>query len=221
MSTATGGTLPEFDVPAWIRGLIFDCDGTLVDTLPLHYAAWEETFAEWGLSCPLEFLLRHNGKPTDLIVALYNAEFSQALDIKKFTEDKERRTYALLDQAQHSLTQHFKVQSLDGFGCTGMSAAICAAAQPLSSSPLRSMRRGASTLTRAAARSRRSTMGNTARVEAYRYGAFGTRPDSIDETTDVATVEDDKVADVNAIRQAMPFYGPLKARCEAAAEAAV
>ncbi|MEZ6037680.1 MAG: NAD-dependent epimerase/dehydratase family protein [Planctomycetota bacterium] len=53
------------------------------------------------------------------------------------------------------------------------------------------------------------------------YGAFGTRPDSIDETTDVATVEDDKVADVNAIRQAMPFYGPLKARCEAAAEAAM
>ncbi|MFN0079141.1 MAG: DNA mismatch repair protein MutS [Prosthecobacter sp.] len=33
----------------------------------------------------------------------------------------------LLDQAQHSLTQHFKVQSLDGFGCTGMNVAICAA----------------------------------------------------------------------------------------------
>ncbi len=33
----------------------------------------------------------------------------------------------LLDQAEHSLTQHFKVQSLDGFGCTGMNAAICAA----------------------------------------------------------------------------------------------
>jgi len=33
----------------------------------------------------------------------------------------------LLNQAQHSLTQHFKVQSLDGFGCTGLSAAICAA----------------------------------------------------------------------------------------------
>jgi len=33
----------------------------------------------------------------------------------------------LLDQAQHSLTQHFKVQSLDGFGCTAMNAAVCAA----------------------------------------------------------------------------------------------
>lgn len=33
----------------------------------------------------------------------------------------------LLDQAHHSLTQHFKVQSLDGFGCHGFSPAICAA----------------------------------------------------------------------------------------------
>jgi 2'-hydroxyisoflavone reductase len=53
------------------------------------------------------------------------------------------------------------------------------------------------------------------------YGSFGERPDEIDEATPVATVEDDKVENVNAIRQAMPFYGPLKARCEAAAEAAM
>ncbi|MBL9116798.1 MAG: DNA mismatch repair protein MutS [Verrucomicrobiaceae bacterium] len=33
----------------------------------------------------------------------------------------------LFDQGVHSLTQHFKVQSLDGFGCSGMNAAICAA----------------------------------------------------------------------------------------------
>ncbi len=33
----------------------------------------------------------------------------------------------LLDQAEHSLTQHFKVQSLDGFGCQGLRASICAA----------------------------------------------------------------------------------------------
>ena len=33
----------------------------------------------------------------------------------------------LLDQAVHSLTQHFKVQSLDGFGCSSMQPALCAA----------------------------------------------------------------------------------------------
>ena len=53
------------------------------------------------------------------------------------------------------------------------------------------------------------------------YGSFGERPDTIEETTPVSTVEDDKVKGVNTIRQAMPFYGALKARCEAAAEAAM
>lgn len=53
------------------------------------------------------------------------------------------------------------------------------------------------------------------------YGSFGERPDTIDESTPAATVADDDVAKVNAIRQAMPFYGPLKARCEAAASAAM
>lgn len=33
----------------------------------------------------------------------------------------------LQDQAEHALTQHFKVKSLDGFGCQGLTAAICAA----------------------------------------------------------------------------------------------
>ena len=89
---------PMLVVPDGIRGLIFDCDGTLVDSLPLHYAAWEETFAELGLSCPLDFLLRHNGKPTDRIVALYNAEFGSAIHVAQFTKDKERRTYARLNQ---------------------------------------------------------------------------------------------------------------------------
>lgn len=88
------------DVPSWVRGLIFDCDGTLADTMALHYTAWEETFAAQGLACPLEFLIRHNGKPTDRIVALYNVEFSQSIDVERFTADKERRTHVLLDQAR-------------------------------------------------------------------------------------------------------------------------
>jgi DNA mismatch repair protein MutS len=35
--------------------------------------------------------------------------------------------YFLQDQAEHSLKNHFEVQSLDGFGCSGLSAALCAA----------------------------------------------------------------------------------------------
>jgi HAD superfamily hydrolase (TIGR01509 family) len=94
----TDPVVSALTVPEWVRGLIFDCDGTLADSLPLHYAAWEETFAALDLSCPLEFLLRHNGKPTDLIVALYNAEFGRIINVAEFTADKERRTYARLEQ---------------------------------------------------------------------------------------------------------------------------
>ncbi|HRC73297.1 MAG TPA: HAD family phosphatase [Candidatus Competibacter sp.] len=83
-----------------VRGLIFDCDGTLVDTLPLHYAAWKETFAVLGLPCPLEFLIEHNGKPTDQIVRLYNARFDRRIAVDQFTADKERRTHALLGHAR-------------------------------------------------------------------------------------------------------------------------
>jgi beta-phosphoglucomutase-like phosphatase (HAD superfamily) len=28
------------EVPEYIKGLIFDCDGTLVDSMPLHMKAW-------------------------------------------------------------------------------------------------------------------------------------------------------------------------------------
>ena len=53
----------------------------------------------------------------DLITSLGSPSCAQPLEGYLF----------LIDQAQHSLTQHFKVQSLDGFGCQGLSAAIGAA----------------------------------------------------------------------------------------------
>ena len=53
----------------------------------------------------------------DLLEALGNPSSAQSCESYLF----------LLDQALHSLTTHFKVQSLDGFGCTAMQPAICAA----------------------------------------------------------------------------------------------
>ncbi len=53
------------------------------------------------------------------------------------------------------------------------------------------------------------------------YDGFGERAATITEASPVSTVDDADIAQVNTIRQAMPFYGPLKARCEAAAETAM
>jgi 2'-hydroxyisoflavone reductase len=53
------------------------------------------------------------------------------------------------------------------------------------------------------------------------FAGLGERAEVFDESTAVGTVSDEDAAKVNTIRQSMPFYGPLKARCEAAAEAAL
>ncbi len=53
------------------------------------------------------------------------------------------------------------------------------------------------------------------------YGGFGERVGTFDESSPTSEVSDEDVAKVSTIRQSFPFYGPLKARCEAAAEAAM
>lgn len=37
-----------FDIPADVRALIFDCDGTLANTMPLHQEAWDLAMADLG-----------------------------------------------------------------------------------------------------------------------------------------------------------------------------
>jgi len=50
------------------RGLIFDFDGTLVDTMPIHYRAYHQTFAELGLELsPGDFYGNIGGKASETI----------------------------------------------------------------------------------------------------------------------------------------------------------
>ncbi len=73
------------------KALIFDCDGTLADTMPLHWEAWQESFTAEGLVCPPEFLHAFCGVPSRVIVEAYNAEFGAALDPVAFSGEKQFR----------------------------------------------------------------------------------------------------------------------------------
>lgn len=79
-------------VPPQVRGLIFDCDGTLADTMPTHWKAWHETFAAYGKTCPQAFLDRCMGIPSVGIVRLYNATFGEEFDPLQFSTEKDRRS---------------------------------------------------------------------------------------------------------------------------------
>lgn len=73
------------------KGLIFDCDGTLVDSMPIHWQCWHGTFESLGASCPHDFLEAMKGVPTHRIIAAFNEQFGHDIDVESFTEEKERR----------------------------------------------------------------------------------------------------------------------------------
>jgi len=56
------------------RALIFDCDGTLAHTMPVHWEAWKEVSAQHGLVFPEERFYALGGVPTRDIVRMLASE---------------------------------------------------------------------------------------------------------------------------------------------------
>lgn len=71
-----------------IQALIFDCDGTLADTMPAHYLAWQEILRPLGVEFPLDRFYAMGGMPTDRIVVELCGEAAKALDVDKLVRDK-------------------------------------------------------------------------------------------------------------------------------------
>jgi HAD superfamily hydrolase (TIGR01509 family) len=73
-------------------GLIFDCDGTLADTMPLHYLAWRElldTYTPPGLYFPESQFYAWGGVPAKEILERLNEEHHLTLDTHLLTHEKE------------------------------------------------------------------------------------------------------------------------------------
>lgn len=62
--------MPDF-IPA---GLVFDCDGTLADTMPLHWRAWSELARRHRLEFPETRFYALGGVPTRDILRMLAAE---------------------------------------------------------------------------------------------------------------------------------------------------
>ncbi|GEA59387.1 beta-phosphoglucomutase family hydrolase [Vibrio comitans] len=62
------------------QGIIFDMDGTLIDTMPAHVAAWEQTAKEFGFDFDPKWLHSLGGMPSPKIVLEVNRRFGLELD---------------------------------------------------------------------------------------------------------------------------------------------
>lgn len=77
---ATIGTFP-FPTSGY-KAVIFDCDGTLVNSMPAHFDAWCEALATYKASGVLkeDVFYAMGGRPTRDIVVEINDEYGLALD---------------------------------------------------------------------------------------------------------------------------------------------
>lgn len=53
----------ELEIPDYIEGLIFDLDGTLANTMPLHMKAWKQACQRYGMDMSSKFLRSFTGTP--------------------------------------------------------------------------------------------------------------------------------------------------------------
>lgn len=84
-----------------IRALVFDCDGTLADTMPIHYRAWTAMLADHGMVFPEDQFYEFAGMPSVAIIRRLADEQGIALaegDPAAMTLDKEQRYVQLIDE---------------------------------------------------------------------------------------------------------------------------
>ena len=79
-----------------IRGIIFDCDGTLADTMPLHWRAWCSVTKRYGLHFPEDRFYAYGGVPSRDIFKILSEEQGVPLDPIEASREKEEAFMPLL-----------------------------------------------------------------------------------------------------------------------------
>jgi beta-phosphoglucomutase family hydrolase len=80
------------------KAYLFDCDGTIVDSMPLHYVAWKTVLAEWGCSFDEELFYSWGGMPVAEIIAALNVREGLAMPVEEITRRKEGMYYKILPE---------------------------------------------------------------------------------------------------------------------------
>jgi beta-phosphoglucomutase family hydrolase len=86
------------EIPPHIRGLVFDCDGTIADTMPAHYKAWVQALGEHNVEFPEAMFYEMGGIPTPRIIELLNERHGHNMPVMETVEYKESLFEKLIPQ---------------------------------------------------------------------------------------------------------------------------
>jgi beta-phosphoglucomutase-like phosphatase (HAD superfamily) len=82
------------------RAIIFDCDGTLADTMPLHWRTWQVIAARHGFRLARDRFYSLGGVPARDILKLLSAEQGVPLDPLAVAREKEAAYLPLIAQVE-------------------------------------------------------------------------------------------------------------------------
>lgn len=101
--------LPPGDFAAYL----FDCDGTIADSMPLHYESWVKAVKPWGCEFSRELFYAWAGVPTIHVVDRLNEKFNLKMIPKQVVEDKEKIYLESLHKIQPipGVLKHIEAQS--------------------------------------------------------------------------------------------------------------
>src|SRR5271165_6264298 len=87
----------KLELPAGpFRAYLFDCDGTIVDSMPLHYQAWRESLAEYGCVYDEKLFYEWGGRPIREIIRLLNEMQGLDLPVEEVAARKEALYHQLI-----------------------------------------------------------------------------------------------------------------------------
>jgi HAD superfamily hydrolase (TIGR01509 family) len=92
-----------FDRAAY-DGFIFDCDGTLADSMPVHYRAWmttlERKLGRPSVEVPWTLFQTYGGVAGHVLVASWNRDFGYNLPVEETVQEKAQAFLLLLHEVQ-------------------------------------------------------------------------------------------------------------------------
>ena len=80
------------------RGIIFDCDGTLADSMPLHWRAWQAVARKHGFDFPENRFYSLGGVPSRDILKMLGQEQGVMMDYLAVAREKEAEYMPLIAQ---------------------------------------------------------------------------------------------------------------------------
>ena len=84
--------------PGPFGAYLFDCDGTVADSMPLHYRAWKKALAEWNCEFDEKLFYAWGGTPVVEIISTLNRQRGLNMPVESAGQRKEALYYELLPE---------------------------------------------------------------------------------------------------------------------------